>query len=291
MNVTVSAITNGAFTNGLSGWTDCSYAHKELAAPVNPASPLPASAASQGSTTYTPVPAGSLPPVTVVTPPANDNPGPPAADNITVGATTPPQLGNAVAFTGTVNAGLVPHPSGAFGMCQSIAVPAAAPYLSFWVFEGGAGYQFSDFDQEAVVLQGSTIGATLFAEQDCYLHPGIPSSGSSTAGGLYGGAGVFTSSGCWPAAYGGDTSGPYYDWVQGGFWQQRGPYDLSAYAGQTITLFLGNWSFYHETATYYAQFMFVGDVQLIPSSTLPTTTPLARGRSLGTITLRHNAIR
>ena len=295
MSVVVSAITNGAFANGLNGWSACSYPHADLAAPVNAASPLPNSPeTTQGTGTSTPVPAGSIPPVTVTTPPQNDNPGPPSADNITVPVSIPSQLGNAVALTGSVNAGTVPYPSGAFGMCQSVAVPAAAPYLSFYVFEGGEYYNFDNADQEAVILDstGATIKQTLFAEQDCYLHPGPASGGKSTAGGAFGGAGVNTDNGCWPAAYGGDVnSTPYNNWIQGGFWQPRGPYDLSSYAGQTVTLFLGNWSYYHDTATYYAQFMFVGDVQLVPSNTFPTNAPLARGRSLGTIKLTHRVIK
>lgn len=283
MNVTVSAVTNGAFVNGSTGWTPCSYGRSGLPAPVNAATPLSNTPEpAQTAPAETPVPAGSLPPITTTAPPANDNPSPNPPD-IAFGATAPPALGNSVALAGTINASTVAYPKGTFGMCQQIAVPAGAAYLSFWVWEGGSEYTFKYADQEAVILDstGTTVQETLFAEQDCYLHPS-----GATPPGIWGGTGVNTTSGCWPSQYGGDVDG-YMNWIQGGFWAQRGPFNLATYAGQTVTLFLGNWSNYADSASYYAQFMYVGSVQMTGSSTFPTTGPLTKGRTL-TVALPKN---
>ena len=264
MNVTVSGIKNGAFTSSTTNWTACTFAHTAYSAAVNPSTPTPATPVptqSPGAATAA-VPAASIPPLVVGTPPANDNP------NVTaVSATAPPVLGADVVLVGSTNAANQFFPKGNFGICQSIAVPAAAPYLTFWVWEGGSNYSFKTSDMEADILDstGTTVQQTLFAEENCYLHPNT-----------WGGSGVNTTSGCWPSAYGGDSSG-YEDWIGGGFWSPRGPYDLSAYAGQTITLYIGHWSYYLDTANYYAQFLYLGSVQLLPTNSFPTTGPLIRG--------------
>lgn len=282
MNVTVSAITNGTFASGVTGWTACSFAHTAFNAPVNPSTPTP----------NTPVPAQTTAPTASVasvasligatSPPANDSPNAP-------GATAPPVLGTSVALVGSIDS-QTPAPGGStnqgafpkgeFGMCQVITVPASAAYLSFWVWEGGSNYSFATSDQEADILDstGTTIQSTLFAEQNCYIHP---SSGWAP--------GAATSSGCWPATYGGDTSN-YQDWIGGGYWQPRGPYNLSSYAGTQVTLYIGNWSYYTDSASKYAAFLYVGTVQMTGSSTFPTTAPARANRSLGTVTLTNRSI-
>ncbi len=261
----VSNIKNGAFTNGMTGWTACSFAHTALA-PVNVSTPTPnqpVPTQSPGAATSA-VAAGSLPPLVVTTPPANDNPTAAA-----ISATAPPVLGSDVLLIGSTNAATQAFPKGNFGACQSVAVSANTPYLSFWVWEGGSGYSFKTVDEEVDILDqtGSTIQQTISAEQNCYLDPTN-----------WGGSGVAATSGCWPAAYGGDSNN-YQDWTGGGFWSPRGPYDLTAYAGQTVTLYVGNWSFYTDTASYYAQFIYLGNVQMLPSSTFPTSTPLHARRT------------
>jgi hypothetical protein len=299
MPITVSAVTNGAFTNGLTGWTPCSYQHTALAAPVDPASPLPnAPEPAQTSAATTPVPLASISPLVTIpgAPPANDNPGYPSAGSITQSGITytspgsaPSVLGSDVALVGTIEASVVAYPKGAFGMCQTITVPASTPYLSFWVLEGGSDYSFATGDQEAAIFGSygtnvaSSLDEYLFAEMDCYLHPT-----TASPAGIWGGAGVNTTSGCWPSAYGGDTDS-YYNWIGGGFWSQRGPYNLSAYAGTSVTLFIGNWSYYHDSAAYYAQFLYVGNVQLGATNTFPNNAIYTKGRSLGAITLKPRA--
>jgi hypothetical protein len=304
MNVTVSAITNGTFANGTTAWTPCSYsrAADANAGPVNAASPFPNTPEpAQTAPAETPVPVGSLPPISVTAPPANDNPGwsdytstsltpntgsvtfsqNGISETITTPASAPPVLGSNVMLLGSIEASVNAFPKGTFGVCQTITVPSAAPYLSLYVLEGGTEYTYKYADTEAAIFGSyssnvaSTLDSTLFSEDNCYVHPT-----TATPPGIWGGSGISGGgAGCWPSTYGGDPSG-YENWLQGGFWSPRGPYDLSAYAGQTVTLFLGNWSYYHDTASYYAQFMYVGNVQMTGSSTFPTTAPLTKGRKL-----------
>jgi hypothetical protein len=273
---TVSGIKNGAFTSGLTNWSNCSYAHVAFTATVNEATPVPSPAPSQspGSAT-TPIPAANLTALSAaVTPPPNDNPSPPP---FVTSSAAPAAVGSSVALLGSLNDATTNVPKGEFGICQTVAVTSAAPYLSFWVWEGGENYSFKSSDQEAEVLDatGTTIQQTLFAEEHCYVHPPAESPGL-----------VSTSNGCWPSAFGGDSSG-YKDWVAGGYWYQRGPYNLSAYAGQTVTLYFGNYSYYANTTNVYSNFYYLGNVQLLPTSTLPMTVPLVRGRTFS-VQLSHS---
>jgi len=263
MVLTVSGVKNGAFTNGMANWTNCSYAHTALTAPVNEATPSPVTpfpTQSPGAATAA-IPAASLTGLSAqVTPPPNDNPSPPAG----VTSPAPSVLGTNVALIGSINSLTVPSPKGEFGICQQIAVPASPSplYLSFWEWDGNTEFTFKDADQDAVILDstGTTVQQTLFVENHCYADPNIGQA-----------PGQAMTSGCWPAAYGGDSSN-FKDWIGGGFWTQRGPYNLSAYAGQTITLYFGNWSFFSNAASKFANFIYVGNVQLIPSATFPTVT-------------------
>jgi hypothetical protein len=316
MNVTVSAITNGSFTasNSMNGWSPCSYAWAAKTAPTNPASPIPSTPepAQTGAPGSTPVPLASISPlVSVTAPPANDNPGwsnytsssvtpntgsvtfmqNGTSETVTTPGGAPSTLGSNVMLLGSIAASPNPYPKGEFGVCQTFTVPTpppspsqSGPYLSFYVLEGGSEYSFKYADNEAAIFGSyssnvaSSLDEYLFTEENCYLHPS-----SAAPAGIWGGTGVNTDSGCWPSTYGGDTGtagNPYYNWLLGGFWQQRGPYDLSSYAGKTVTLFLGNYSYYHDSASYYAQFMYVGNVQTTFSSAFPSTAPLARGRSI-----------
>jgi hypothetical protein len=320
IGLTVSAISNGTFANGATGWNPCSYAHSAGATP-NPAaaSPYPNTPepAQTGSPTpETPVPLATLSPlVTITSPPGNDNPGwsnytaasltantgsitfsqNGISETVTTPASSAPSLlGSNVMLLGSING--TRYPQGTFGACQTITVPTPAPgqgdpYLSFYVLEGGTEYTFKEADQEAAIFQSyssnvaSTLDEYLFTEQDCYIHP----SDAGTPAGIWGKS--ITSAGakgCWPNTYGGDPS-TYQNWLQGGFWSPRGPYDLSAYAGQTVTLFLGNWSYFSDAQVYDLQFMYVGAVQTTFSSTFPTTAPYIKGRSLGTVMLHQRA--
>ena len=47
---------------------------------------------------------------------------------------------------------------------------------------------------------------------------------------------------------------------RGGQWWRKGPYDLSAYAGQNVTIMVG--SFSGSTSTGYYNYLFVDDVSL-----------------------------
>ena len=276
----VSGITNGTFSTSagagsMTGWTTCSYAHTPITAVVNESTPSPVTPVptqSPGSATAATTALTGL--SVAVTPPPNDNPSPPAG----VTSPAPSVLGANVALVGTINAGLVASPKGEFGICQKIVVPStpASLYLSFWEWEGSTEYTMKYGDQDAVVLDstGTTVQSTLFVENHCYADANIGQA-----------PGQLATSGCWPHAYGGDSS-LFLDWTGGGFWTQRGPYNLSAYAGQTVTLYVGNWSFFANNATKYANFLYVGNVQLVPTSTFPTVTPLAKTKRY-MVTISH----
>jgi hypothetical protein len=235
-------ISNGDFASGTLlnssgfGWTSCSIAHAPLAGPVNP-SPAPLGDPQAASTT------AISPPITVAigTPPPNLNPN--------FAGAAPDAVGTNVALTGDPGS----ETTGASGICQTFVVPAATPELTFWVYEGGSEYYFDSADQEADVLSadGSTLQQTLFAETNCFWDPGVL------------GQTGYLGSKCIPASYGGTAS--TFQW-RGGLWTQRGPFDLSAYSGNTITLFLGVWSKSTHgspsSPVTYGNFMFVGNVQL-----------------------------
>jgi hypothetical protein len=259
---TMPGIVNGNFASGsLSpGWYACSFTHTSFSAPVN-ASPGPEASPSQTSSPTPPLATTSLATYgnIVVTPPPNLNP------NAT--ASLPAVLtGGHVAMAGDDNS----ENTGSSGICQTVTVSAANPYLSFWTYEGGAEYSFKYADQEADVLDstGTTVKQTLFAELNCFWDPGTI------------GATGYLGSGCIPSTYGGTSK--YADW-QGGYWVARGPFDLSAYAGQTVTIFIGVWDYYTDNSPYpdtYGNEIFVGNVQLTNSSTFP---PSAKRRALHVI--------
>jgi hypothetical protein len=251
-------IANGNFSTGdLSGWNRCSFSHAGYTAAVNP-SPTPAGTGTQIATS--PIPALTLSTYgnSVGTPPPNLN-----ANN---SGAIPAAITGKAAMTGDQNS----EESGNAGICQTFTVPAGTQYLSFYAYEGGSEYSFKYADQEADVLDstGTTLKQTLFAEDNCFWDPGQV------------GATGYLNNGCIPDADGSISS--HQDW-QGGYWVQRGPYDLSAYAGQSITLFLGVWDEDTDNSPdpdTYSNEMWVTNVQMSSSDTFPTSYPFARHRAI-----------
>jgi hypothetical protein len=247
--LTATAIANGYFTSSgaasLTGWSTCSFPHSGLSAPVA-AAPTPAVASPQPTATTSaiptalfaapsanpsasPGPTATPPPyIALATPPSNlaDSSGPGAS------ATTPPSLGSNVVMIGNGQSEI----KGAAGICQSITVPTGATQLRFYIYEAGTQYNFKTADQEADVLNsaGTAVQKTLLAEINCLWDPNV--TGGANAGG--------SSSGCIPVADGG--AGTYLNEDNGGYWKQEGPFDLSAYAGTTVQLFIGIWDNYTD---------------------------------------------
>jgi hypothetical protein len=318
--VVVSAIRNGSFTNGLTGWTPCTYAHPSQSSGVNATEIVGSTSADApyatvqgpqiGATAAPPLvqsPAPTSTPlsnfVTLVPSPLpnNDNPGYPNSGSVGItlsglasGATTgytidtpgvaPAVLGADVVLLGNLNSYTNPNAAGAFGMCQTITVPATAPYLSMYVLEGGEYYKATENDQEVAIFPSSTLTSGyiatgtpsyLFLEWNCYLDESYLGWGTGESG----------SNSCLNT----DTASGS-NWYLGGFWQPRGPYNLSSYAGQTVTLYVGVWSYYANSGSSdakYAQFMYVGNVQMTTNGTgIPSAAPLSRQhRVLGTVQL------
>lgn len=242
-----NAIVNGDFALGLndgSDWYTCygvRVGTTTSSLPIN-ASPDPVNATAQGSTT-TPAPTST------------------AATDTSVQTTTPsgaaPPSGKAqFALVGYSGGTGLPAPAankpgkGNTGICQNIASVPAGAMLTFNVYEGGDDdWQKSDDEADVypagafVVTTGSPVAAAapterLYAQNNCYdsagweaiflnapFGTGTVNSSSTTA----------RWSGC-PATPGGTT--PSGTTSLGGYWYAKS-LDMSAYAGQSITLFLG----------------------------------------------------
>jgi len=235
-----NAIANGDFETGdLTSWYPCYAPHPSLTAPIDPnpaATPATQSATTLAQTVetdgamatiQTSVPSGSV-------------------------------LGTYSAIVG--HSDTQARKKGLQGICQDVTVPASNPTLTFSVYEGGNVNTFYTEDAEADVFAGATwsdstatgaeTGAkdttsnpavTMFAETNCYNNLNV-SGGSSSSG---------------PCATPAPAQPPT---TPGGQWRQKGPYDLSAYAGQTITLMLGQWS--SSTSSGYYNYVYFDNVVL-----------------------------
>jgi len=253
-------VSNGNFANGLTGWTPCSYVYT-WQGPVN-ASPAP-----MGTPAATPTPASAAITGTLLTSLARVT-SPPANLNPLNSGSAPAALGSSVALVGDPGS----ENKGVAGICQTFTVDATYKYLSFWAWEGGAEYNVGTATQEADILDStaSTLVAPLFVEQNCFWDPGVV------------GQTGYDNNGCIPAnatypSFPGTSA--YTDW-QGGYWVQRGPYDFSAYVGETVTLFLGVWDKNAHGSpsapTTYGNEMFVGNVQFSNTNTFPSSFPYLR---------------
>jgi hypothetical protein len=249
----LAAIVNGNFATGtLAGWAACSFAHTGAAA-VNPSPPpfVYATAQPSQSPTLTTPAIASITGAngTILAPAANLNP--------TISATAPP-LGSYVAEAGDMSSLSI----GTSGICQQITPDATNHFLSFWAYEGGTEQEFKFEDQEADILDstGATVKSTLFSELNCFYDPPAV------------GAGTFATSKCDPSGTATPPPGQTTLQYQGGYWVQRGPYDLTAYVGQTVTLFIGVWNDDNDAGpTSFGNGLFVGNVQLTSTNTFPST--------------------
>lgn len=244
---TTNAIVNGDFetsNTSIAPWFVC-YVQSTVGAVVD-ASPSPASTA--------------LPTAAATATPA----GHPTPDDVTIAQTVPSDAsGDTGPVHGGTNAALVgrntqPRARGESGICQTVTVPASNPSLTLWIYEGGDTYNTSQQQHVGMIYDDtaafsaiasftpsaggtaySTLSApvdTLFAQNNCFnSHPGA-------SGDLSGCAVTATST------------------ALGGQWYEKGPYDLSPYAGHQITLFLGIWSA-SSTSTAY-NYAFYDDVVL-----------------------------
>jgi len=279
--VDVSPVEDGSFATGFNNpsgtavWSPCSYNRTSLSSAIN-ASPAPYSGNSSQAppASTTPVPVASVTNLTgVVTPPPNLNPNElsvatPSASNVALVGGSPAPAGAEMASV----------TEGAVGICQTWTLDSTNEYLTFWVYETAEVYNFYDGDQEAAILgsaNGSLYNTTtpddsyLFAEENCLVDPGVI--GLST---------VSSTNDCYPASLGGSPAAAKY---QGGYWVQKGPYNLSTYAtvGQPLTLYFGVW--YYETKApevTYGMAMFIANVQVTNSTTFPSSAPYNRHRGV-----------
>jgi hypothetical protein len=236
-----NVVVNPDFETGnLNGWYPCYAAHNTLTATVD-----------QNPALDTPQPTFTQAPTTTVSPA-------PTAD-VTVQTSLPasasPHSGTYAAQIGYINS-TVSRKKGLLGLCQDLTVPATRPMFTVWVWEGGNVAAFSTADTEVDLFQGATWTATsptggmittssptktYFAETNCYNNTNT-SGGSSTFG---------------SCATGSPAQPPN---SHGGQWRLKGPYDLSTYAGQSVTIMLGLWS--SSTSSGYYDYLYVDDASL-----------------------------
>jgi hypothetical protein len=262
---TVQAIVNGGFETGaMTPWYPC-FANHQPSGPVDDnlpippnedATPLPSTSPTPGATT-----APDLTAIALATSVPSGTPG---------GTGTAPVHGGS--FAGLVGhsalVGTTPkRGKGNEGLCQDITIPAFNASLTMWVFEGGNTPSLYTNDVESEVYPSGSFslsgpsGATamsttavpsqiLFLEDNCYDNLDKPTSFAP------------------PMA---DCLPPSGVAVQGGLWKQKGPYSLTALAGQSVTLFVGIMGSSSSTTFYgYAYF---DDISL----TGTTTASNARG--------------
>jgi len=297
-----NVITNGDFTansfDGTNGWYRC-YATRETTsgmAPIN-ASPAPVNQLA-------------------VAPGATSAPGAGPATDVSqvtaVPGNTPPPSGNAhFALVGYATPNPTASPFGAIvqkgntGICQDIASVPASGSLTMNVFEGGDD-NWSKSDAEADLYPagsftltagaGVSTGVTpvrLFAENNCYdsaqWEPVFlaPPFGTGTV--------AISSTARWsgcPIVPGGASPGGYSPSSGGGFWYGK-TLDVSSYAGQAKTLFIGigrdaGGSKPTSSGAQYYNYVFVDHVQLIGAGGA-TPPPLSVARPASTRSPRHSA--
>lgn len=235
----VNAITNGDFATGdLTGWYLCYATHTQLSAPINPTA-TQYNTGSQGSSTIAPTTAPSPNDATVqTTVPSGDAPPSSDAHFALVGYSNAPSTGK-----------------GQSGICQDVTVPAGTVTLSFNVYEGGND-DFANTDVEADVYPAGSFAVangamettaapsqTLFADANCYdnlqnnaIYLAPPwGTGTHTASS----SSRFADCPYFPNGTGTPSGAPYGGSVSlGGIWYSP-TFDLSAYAGNSETLFLG----------------------------------------------------
>ncbi len=244
--LTINSVVNGDFETGVvSPWYVC-YANHDPVGPID-ASPAAYTAGdpTPGGTTATPSP----------TPKATTNPD---TNTVTAVATTGPAV---APHGGTYDlqvghSDIVDRGKGNIGFCQDVAVPSSNPMLTMYVFEGGNHPSLYNEDAEASIYASgsfttsgpgkagtfSTAAAPamhLFLENNCYDNLLTTITINGTAGTCTPGTG--------PAAHGGS-------------WHKKGPYNLSTYAGTTVTLFAGIMG--SSTSTTFYGYSYFDDVVL-----------------------------
>ena len=278
-----NAIVDGDFATGsLAPWYLCYAAHHVLTAQVNASpSPLPTGQVAPDTAAGTPRPATTATPLV-------SGLGTQGAD-ATVQSTTPTGDTNGFSFFALVGHSNYPYNGkGTVGICQDVTVPATNPTLSFAMYEGGNDW-FVNADTEAEiypsgsfvanggVMQSTATPAPLFAENNCWNN--IYVSGDTTH---VASSGSTRANGC---------NNVQANWT-GGRWYQR-TFDLTSYANQPVTVFLGLWrsaaSGSPSTTTYF-NYTYFGNVTLTSSSSpaptpTPTATPAALTASTSSLTL------
>ncbi len=260
-------LANGNFETGnLTGWYICRAGHPTLTAPIDQTGgEAPQPTYTQGPSTVIPAVGGTpIPDPAVVGTTAMPSPNPASSPAISQLAGMTPHGGSYAAQIGSMETGAgFAREKGLVGICQDIAVPSTGTTaISAWVWEGGNTSAFPGTDSEMDIFSGATWvtgstslsgavysgmqttadpTATLFAETNCY-NPQNTKGGTATFG---------------SCAIGGPNN-------VGGVWQRKGPYDLSAYAGTTVTVLIGQWS--GSNSTGYYDFMFTDDVSVVNAS-------------------------
>jgi hypothetical protein len=183
------------------------------------------------------------------------------APTIAPGVTPPVRSGSSALFLGNANAaappGVAGRTKGGFGLCQDVVVPAGAS-LTFFVNEGSGGTSFTNggTGQFLTPVPGPTAGSFgLGSAQEAAILS--PASHAMIKQLFY----ELDLSQTNPHSYA-NASNRAIGYQSG--YVRKGPYDLRALAGQTITLYFGIYSSTAATSSF--TFMAVDDVDLSPEA-------------------------
>ena len=284
-----NVITNGDFAvnsfDGTNGWYRC-YATRETTAGMTPIDASPA-------------PVNQLAVIAGATSAPGAGPATDVSQQTTVpgGNATPPSGNAQFALVGYATPNPTASPFGAIvqkgntGICQDIASMPASGTLTMNVFEGGDD-NWSKSDSEAdlypagsfTIASGAGVssGVTpvrLFAENNCYDSGGWEAIFLPAPWGT--GTVTISSTARWsgcPQVPGGPSPGGYNPSSGGGFWYGKS-LDVSSYAGQAKTLFVGisrdaGGSKPTSSGAQYYNYVYVDHVQLTGSGSA-TPPPLS----------------
>jgi hypothetical protein len=156
-------------------------------------------------------------------------------------------------FLGNTSVTPAGRSKGGVGLCQDVVVPANGQ-LTFFVNEGSGGTSTTNNAYIAPPSPATSPFPSLGSEQEAAI---LTSSTSATPHTLL--TQLFTElNGTQASAVNNPASNTAIGALTG--YVQKGPFDLSAFAGQTVTIYFGIWS--SSAATTSFTFMYVDDVTL-----------------------------
>jgi len=251
-----NVILNGDFeasNSTLASWFPC-YDSTTAYAPIN-ASPSPGNTTTTTAiATATAAPFANDSGVAQSVPVGATTAAPPAAYNGTTGAVHGGSNAARVGFIDyslLANGNQVGKGKGTYGICQTVTVPTSSASLSLWLYEGSNTNVFATNNHLGAVFSGNpftTAYAQAVGGQTSYHAAVAPAQI------------LFAQDNCYNSDPGkSDVAACAIGTGAGGVWYNK-VFDMSAYAGQSVTLFLGQAG--SSTATTTFSYVYFDDVSL-----------------------------